>query len=86
MVQSLLGQMTYNDPVVYDWAHIKAPTFVYRRARGRPRVRGADEVHLRDDSERQGASPSLPRLGHVPHIEAPDQFYPPLVAFLKEGL
>jgi pimeloyl-ACP methyl ester carboxylesterase len=25
-------------------------------------------------------------LGHVPHLEAPEQTYPPLVAFLKEGL
>jgi hypothetical protein len=22
----------------------------------------------------------------VPHMEAPEKFYPPLVAFLKEGL
>jgi pimeloyl-ACP methyl ester carboxylesterase len=28
----------------------------------------------------------LPGLGHVPHMEAPDRTYPPLVAFLKEGL
>ena len=29
MVQALLGQMTYLDPVVHDWAHIKAPTLVF---------------------------------------------------------
>ena len=28
----------------------------------------------------------LPRLGHVPHLEAPGQTFPPLVAFLKAGL
>jgi pimeloyl-ACP methyl ester carboxylesterase len=28
----------------------------------------------------------LPGLGHVPHLEAPEQVLPPLVAFLKEGL
>jgi len=28
----------------------------------------------------------LPGLGHVPHMEAPDKTYPPLLAFLKEGL
>jgi pimeloyl-ACP methyl ester carboxylesterase len=27
----------------------------------------------------------LPGLGHVPHVEAPDRTYPPLVAFVKEG-
>ena len=24
----------------------------------------------------------LPNLGHVPHLEAPDVFYPPLLKFL----
>jgi pimeloyl-ACP methyl ester carboxylesterase len=28
----------------------------------------------------------IPGLGHVPHMEAPEKTYPPLVAFLKEGL
>jgi pimeloyl-ACP methyl ester carboxylesterase len=28
----------------------------------------------------------LPGLGHVPHFEAPERTYPPLIAFLKEGL
>ena len=28
----------------------------------------------------------LPGLGHVPHMEAPEKTFPPLVAFLKEGL
>jgi len=25
----------------------------------------------------------LPNLGHVPHLEAPEVFYPPLLKFLK---
>ena len=28
----------------------------------------------------------IPGVGHVPHLEAPEKTYPPLVAFLKEGL
>ena len=28
----------------------------------------------------------LPGLGHVAHLEAPDRVWPPLVAFLKQGL
>jgi hypothetical protein len=28
----------------------------------------------------------LPGLGHVPHFEAPDRTYPPLIAFLKAGV
>ena len=27
----------------------------------------------------------LPGLGHVPHMEAPEKTYPPLIAFLTEG-
>ena len=29
MVQTLISNVQYLDPVVYDWPHIKAPTFVY---------------------------------------------------------
>ena len=28
----------------------------------------------------------IPGLGHVPHFEAPEKTYPPLIKFLKEGL
>jgi hypothetical protein len=28
----------------------------------------------------------LPGLGHVPHVEAPERTYPPLLGFLKEGI
>jgi pimeloyl-ACP methyl ester carboxylesterase len=28
----------------------------------------------------------IPGLGHVPHLEAPEKTYPPLIAFLREGL
>ena len=39
MVQALLGQITYLDPVVNDWAHIKAPTLVFGGAEDSLRVR-----------------------------------------------
>ena len=29
MVQALLQQVTYLDPVINDWANIKAPTLVF---------------------------------------------------------
>jgi pimeloyl-ACP methyl ester carboxylesterase len=28
----------------------------------------------------------IPGLGHVPHVEAPEQTIPPMVTFLKEGI
>jgi pimeloyl-ACP methyl ester carboxylesterase len=91
MVQTLLGQVQYLDPVVTDWAHIKAPTLVFGGAEdtlpGSPVVfkqrmkfvaetipNGKGRLHL------------IPGLGHVPHMEAPEQTYPPLIAFLKERL
>ena len=46
MVQTLLAQVIYLDPVVHDWTHIKAPTLVFggaedshRRLARRPRPR-----------------------------------------------
>ena len=29
MVQALIGQMLYADPVVYDWSHIQVPTLAF---------------------------------------------------------
>ena len=91
MVQALIGQMLYGDPVVYDWAHIQVPTLAFG---------GADDMLLGTAASFQermnvlaGTIPNgngrvllLPGLGHVAHLEAPDRVMPPLVAFLKEGL
>ena len=90
MVQALIGQMLYGDPVVYDWAHIKVPTLAFG---------GAEDMLLGTAQAFQermhalakaipdgnGRALLLPGLGHVPHLEAPDKVLPPLVAFLKEG-
>lgn len=91
MVQSLIGQMLYSDPVVYDWAHIQVPTLAFG---------GADDMLLGTAAAFQermkyvaatipngkGRVLLIPGLGHVPHLEAPDKVLPPLVAYLKEGL
>ena len=91
MVQSLIGQMLYQDPVVYDWAHIQVPTLAFG---------GADDLLLGTAAAFQermnyiaktvpngnGRVLLLPGLGHVPHLEAPERVLPPLVAFLKEGV
>ncbi len=91
MVQTLINQVQYLDPVVDDWAHIKAPTLVFGGADDQPSgigggVPGTDEVRGRDDPHGKGRLQLLPGLGHVPHMEAPDKALPPLVAFLNEGL
>jgi pimeloyl-ACP methyl ester carboxylesterase len=88
MVQALISQMLYNDPVVYDWPHIQVPTLAFG---------GAEDLLLGPSSAFQermqvlaktipngnGRVLLLPGLGHVPHLEAPGQVLPPLVAFLK---
>ncbi len=91
MVQSLIGQMLYQDPVVYDWAHIQVPTLAFG---------GAEDMLLGTAAAFQermnyiaktvpngnGRVLLIPGLGHVPHLEAPDKVIPPLVAYLKEGV
>ncbi len=91
MVQSLITQMLYADPVVYDWAHIQAPTLVFGGADdallGTPaRFQERMQVLASTIPKGNGRLLLLPGLGHVPHLEAPDRVLPPLVAFLREGL
>ncbi len=91
MVQSLIGQVIYDDPVVADWSHIQAPTLAFGGAEdvlpGSAAVfQQRMKVLAESVPDGKGRLLLLPGLGHVPHLEAPDKVYPPLVAFLKEGL
>jgi pimeloyl-ACP methyl ester carboxylesterase len=91
MVQTLLGQVPYLDPVVDDWSHINVPTLVFGGAED---VLPGSAAVFKDRMKFVAASISngngrlylIPGLGHVPHLEAPEKTYPPLVAFLTEGL
>ena len=91
MVQALIGQMLYGDPVVYDWAHIQVPTLAFGGAEDMllgPAARFQERMQAlaKTVPNGNGRALLLPGLGHVPHIEAPEKVLPPLVAFLKEGL
>ena len=91
MVQALIGQMLYADPVVYDWAHIQVPTLAFGGAEDMLLGTAAAfqermNVIAKTVPNGNGRVLMLPGLGHVPHLEAPDTVLPPLVAFLKEGL
>jgi pimeloyl-ACP methyl ester carboxylesterase len=80
-VRVLCGQMPFLDPVVYDWPHIKVKTLVLGGDKDTPTF-AAEAKHIADTIP--GAELALlPNLGHVPHIEAPEVFYPPLLKFLK---
>lgn len=91
MVQTLIGQVGYLDPVTYDWAHIQAPTLVFGGAEDM--LPGSAALFQERMKYIAATIPNgkarlllLPGLGHVPHMEAPERTFPPLVAFLKEGL
>jgi pimeloyl-ACP methyl ester carboxylesterase len=91
MVQTLINQVQYLDPVVDDWAHIKAPTLVFGGAEDTLPGSAAvfkERMKFIADTIPNGKARLLllPGLGHVPHMEAPEQTFPPLVAFLKEGV
>jgi pimeloyl-ACP methyl ester carboxylesterase len=91
MVQTLIGQVQYLDPVVYDWAHIKTPTLVFGGAddmlAGSPAVFQQRMKYIADIIPNgNGKLHLIPGLGHVPHMEAPEKTYPPLLVFLKNGL
>jgi pimeloyl-ACP methyl ester carboxylesterase len=91
MVQALLSQVIYFDQVVSDWDHIKAPTLLFGGAEDvLPGSAALFQQRMTYAAERipngRGRVHLIPGLGHVPHLEAPAQTYPPLVSFLKEGL
>jgi len=81
MVRSIYQQMLYLDPVVYDWAKIKVKTLVIGGEKDGPDF-PALAKHIADTIP-GGELVILPNLGHVPHLEAPDMFYPPVLKFLK---
>jgi pimeloyl-ACP methyl ester carboxylesterase len=91
MVQTLLAQVIYADPVVDDWSHIKAPTLLFGGAEDAlPGSAALFKERMKFVAETipngNGHLHLIPGLGHVPHLEAPEKTYPPLIAFLKEGL
>ena len=86
MVQALLSQMPYLDPVVDDWAHIRAPTLVFGGREDSLTASFPERMKALADAipNGNGRLLLLPGVGHVPHVEAPASFYQGLMAFLKE--
>jgi pimeloyl-ACP methyl ester carboxylesterase len=81
MVRALVQQMVYEDPVVYDWAHIKTKTLEIGGDKD-----GANFPELAKhvaDSIPGAELVLIPNVGHVPHFEAPELFYRELLKFLK---
>jgi pimeloyl-ACP methyl ester carboxylesterase len=85
-VQARIRQITYLDPVVYDWAHIQAPTLAFGGREDGANFAERMQHIANTIPNGNGRLHLLPGLGHVPHLEAPERFLPPLIAFLKEGV
>jgi pimeloyl-ACP methyl ester carboxylesterase len=80
-VRSIYQQMLYLDPVVSDWQKIKVRTLVIGGEKD-----GQDFPKLARhiaDSIPGAELVIIPNAGHVPHLEVPDLFYPPLLKFLR---
>jgi pimeloyl-ACP methyl ester carboxylesterase len=90
-VQALTNAVITLDPVVYDWAHIRAVTLVYGGADDM--LPGSAAAFQEGMKHIAATIPNgkarlqlLPGLGHVPFVEDPARSIPPLVDFLKEGI
>jgi pimeloyl-ACP methyl ester carboxylesterase len=84
MVRTLLQQMVYTDPVVYDWAHIRSKALVIGGEKDGPDFPKLAK-HVADTIP--GAQLVLvPNAGHVLHFETPDVFNRELLTFLKSTL
>jgi pimeloyl-ACP methyl ester carboxylesterase len=81
MVRAIYQQITYLDPVVYDWPHIKVKTLVMGGDKD-----GEDFPALAKHIA--GTIPGaelvlFPNVGHLPHIQTPDLFNQALLKFLN---
>ena len=81
MVRTLVQQMTYLDPVVYDWPHIKVKTLVLGGDKDGPNF--PERAKYIADTIPGAEMVLIPNIGHVPHFEAPDLFYKALLKFLN---
>lgn len=80
-IRASLLQMVYMEPIMYEWPRVTAKTLVIGGEKDGPNFpalakRSADTI--------PGAQLVLfPNVGHNPHMEAPELFYPKLMEFLK---
>ena len=82
MVRALVQQMVYEDPVVYDWPHIKARTLEIGGDKDGPDFPERAKYVAATIPNCQLVL--IPNIGHVPHFESPEVFFRALVKFLKE--
>ena len=81
MVRAWQQYAIANDPVVYDWPHIKARTLVIGGEKDGPNFPA--QARRVAETVQNGQLFIIPGIGHNPQFEAPDQLYPPLLKFLR---
>jgi pimeloyl-ACP methyl ester carboxylesterase len=81
MVRAIYQQITYLDPVVYDWPKIRAKTLVIG---GELDGQDFPKLAKRIADAIPGATlVVIPKAGHVPHLEMPEVFDQELLKFLR---
>lgn len=91
MVQSIISQMLYGDPVVYDWPHIHVPTLAFGGAEDLllgPAETFQERMRVLAETvpNGNGRLHLIPGLGHVPHLEDAEAIVTPLVEYLLESV
>ena len=84
MVRAIYQQITYLDPVDADWPKIKVKTLLLGGENDTPDY--AERCRYIASVIPGAQVVMLPGLGHVPHLQDPAAFYPPLLKFLKSDL
>jgi pimeloyl-ACP methyl ester carboxylesterase len=81
-VRSLLGHMTYNDPVVYDWQHIGTKALVLGGADDQLAANWAELAHNSAEQLQNATILLYDGVGHNPQQQVPDRFHADLIRFL----
>lgn len=82
-VRDLNSQWLYQDPTVYDRPHIVAKTLFLAGAEDGPGFREQAAQTVADIPNAQLIL--IENAGHIPFFEKPDEFYPPLMDFIKSA-
>jgi pimeloyl-ACP methyl ester carboxylesterase len=96
LASALTSELIYEQPVLYEFAHITAPTLIIighddRTVPGKARL-SPEMKNIAGDYPRLAATAheqipgsklvEIPNCGHIPHIEQPDAFDKALLEFL----
>jgi pimeloyl-ACP methyl ester carboxylesterase len=84
MVRAIYQQITYLDPVVYDWPKIRAKTLVLGGDKDGPDF--PERAKHIADTIPSAELVLIPNAGHVPHLEVPEIFNRELLKFLQTEL